>query len=83
MGKKVPNIPPLVNDKLITEFEAKTDIFNEYFTSQCTTINNNSVLPSTLNHLADDKLSYFNISSEVIFQLIKNFDANLMDMMKF
>ena len=35
-------------------------------------MNNNSVLPSTLNHLTDDKLSSFNISSEVIFQLIKN-----------
>ena len=75
--EKVPNIPPLlVNDKLITEFEAKTNIFNEYFTSQYTKINNNSILPSPLNHLTDDKLSSFNISSEVIFQLIKNLDLN-------
>ena len=71
-GKKVPNIPPLlVNDELISEFEVKANIFNKYFASQCTTINNNSVLPSTLNHLTDDKLS-----SEVIFQLIKNLDPN-------
>ena len=76
-GKKVPNIPPLlVNDELISEFEVKANIFNKYFASQCTTINNNSVLPSTLNHLTDDKLSSFNISSEVIFQLIKNLDPN-------
>ena len=76
-GKKVPNIPPLlVNNKLITEFAAKANIFNKYFGSQCTTINNNSVLPSTLNHLTDDKLSSFSISSEVIFQLIKNIDPN-------
>ena len=34
------------------------------------------MLPSTLNHLTDDKLSSFNISSEVIFQLIKNLDPN-------
>ena len=75
--EKVPKIPSLlVNDKLITEFEAKANIFNEYFASQCTTINNNSVLHSTLNHLTDDKLSSFNISSEVIFQLIKNLDPN-------
>ena len=75
-GKKVPNIPPLlVNNELITEFEDKAKIFNEYFASQCTTINN-SVLPSTFNHLTDDKLSSFSISSEVIFQLIKNLDPN-------
>ena len=75
--KKVPNIPPLlVNNEIMTEFEAKVNIFNRYFASQCTTVNNNSVLPSTLNHLTDDKLSSFSISSEVIFQLIKNIDPN-------
>ena len=66
--------PLLVNSKLITEFEAKADIFNKYFASQCTKINNNSLLPSTLNHSTDDKLSFINISAKVIFQLIKNLD---------
>ena len=42
-GKKVPNILPLlVNVEPITEFEAKANIFNEYFASQCATINNSS-----------------------------------------
>ena len=36
----------------------------------------NSVLPSTLDHLTDDKLSSFIFSSEVIFQLIKNLVLN-------
>ena len=62
--KKVPNIPPLlVKNELITEFEAKANIFNKY-------------LANMTNHLTDDKLSSFNISSEVIFQLIKNLDPN-------
>ena len=75
--EEVPNIPLLlVNNELINEFEAKANIFNKYFASKCTTINNNVVLPSTLNHLTDDKLGSFNISSEVIFQLIKNHDPN-------
>ena len=74
-GKKVPYIPPLlVNDEIVTEFEAKANTFKKYFASQCATIN--SVLPSTLNYLTDDKLSSFNISSEFIFQLIKNLDQN-------
>ena len=67
--------PLLVNNELLTEFEAKANIFNKYFASQCTTINNNCVLPSTLNHLTDGKLISFNISL-VIFQLIKNLDPN-------
>ena len=66
----------LVNNELITEFEAKTNIFIKYFASHCITINNDSVLPSTLNYLTDDKLSSFNVSSVVIFQLIKNLDPN-------
>ena len=71
----MPNIPPLIlNNELIAEFEAKANIFNKYFASQCTAINNNSVLPSTLNRLTGDKLSSFNISSEFIFQLTKNLD---------
>ena len=62
--KKVPNIPPLlVKNELITEFEAKANIFNKY-------------LANMTNHLTDDKLSSFNISSEIIFQLIKNLDPN-------
>ena len=51
-------------------------MFNKYFASKCTTINNNSVLPSSLNRLTDDILSSVNIFSEVIFQLIKNLDPN-------
>ena len=74
--KKVPSIAPLlVNNKLRTEFEANANILNKNFVSQYTTVNN-SVLPSTLNYLTDDKLSSFNIFSEVIFQLIKNLDPN-------
>ena len=73
-GKKVPNIPLLlVNNELINE--AKVNIFHKYFASQCTTINNNSVLHSTLNHLTDDKVSSFNISSGFL-QLIKSLNPN-------
>ena len=73
----MPIIPPLlVSNDIMTEFEAKANIFNKYFVSQCTTIKNNSVLPGTLNHLTDDKISSFNISSEAFFQLIKNLDPN-------
>ena len=39
------------------------------------TINNNCALLWTLNHLTDHKISSFNNSLEVIFQLIKNLDG--------
>ena len=44
-NKKIPNIPPLnVNGKIIYNFEKKAKLFNSYFASQCTPINNSSVL---------------------------------------
>ena len=44
-NKKIPNIPPLnVNGKIIYNFEKKAKLFNSYFASQCTLINNSSVL---------------------------------------
>ena len=69
-------LPLRVNNELIIEFEAKANLFSKSFANQCTTINNNSVLLSIFNHLIDDKLSSFNISPEVIFQLIKNPESN-------
>ena len=46
-NKKIPNIPPLnVNDKTISNSDKKGELFNSHFASQCTPINNSSVLPS-------------------------------------
>ena len=59
-GEKVPSILPLlVNNEVITECEAMANICNKYYPCQCTTINHNSILPSTLKHFTDDKLSSF------------------------
>ena len=46
----------------MTEFENRVTL-KKYFDSQCTTGNNNCALTSTLNHLTDNELSSFNISS--------------------
>ena len=46
-GTKVPLIPPLlVNNKTVSDFPEKANLFNDFFASQCTPISNNSVLPS-------------------------------------
>ena len=44
--KKIPIIPPLlINDQLVTNFNKKANNFNEYFSSQCSVIDNSSKLP--------------------------------------
>ena len=48
-GKKIPLIPPiLVKDQLVTNFLEKANLFNEFFTQQCNTIENDSTLPNDL-----------------------------------
>ena len=54
--KKIPLIPPILHDNiLITDLTAKSNIFNDYFASQCSPIVNNSTLPrfayKTINRL--------------------------------
>ena len=44
-GKKIPLIPPLLNDKLESDFGKKETHFNEFFASKCTPLNNRSTLP--------------------------------------
>ena len=48
IARKKPRIPPLMhNNSLITDFKQKSDLFNNFFASQCTTVVNNSVIPDT------------------------------------
>ena len=58
-GKQVPIIPPLLsNINLISDFEEKLNCFNNFFTSQCTPLNNNSKIPGNQTYItnATDKL---------------------------
>ena len=44
---RVPLIPPLlVNNKIVSDFTEKANLFNDFFASQCTPISNSSILPS-------------------------------------
>ena len=45
-NKKIPAIPPLlINDKFISDFCTKANLFNNFFVSICMSINNGSTLP--------------------------------------
>ena len=49
-NKKVPCIPRLLHDdKFITNFKEKAEIFNNFFAKQCSLINTNSDLLSVLS----------------------------------
>ena len=47
---KVPLILPLlVNNKIVSDFTKKANLFNNFFATQCTPLTNSSVLPSTIS----------------------------------
>ena len=67
---KIPRIPPLfVQGKFITNCKEKASIFNNFFSSQCTPIINNSELPE-LRFLTNSRISTFEIKLDEINDII-------------
>ena len=64
--KKIPCILPLFHDKFITDFKEKAELFNSFFSKQCSIMDNGSKLPSNL--------VYHN--SEDIGKVISDLDPN-------
>ena len=76
INKKIPIIPPILFEgKLISDFEKKTDFFNNRFASQCSLVKNESTLPN-LEYKTNERLSYFEINENYILSIIKNLNAS-------
>ena len=51
---KISAIPPLLeNNKLITDFKLKANLFNDFFNQQCTTEDNPSSVPEHMSFETD------------------------------
>ena len=75
-GKKVPIIPsPLINNKLISDFEVKANYFNDYSASQCTPLNN-SKIPETQSYVTNTKLSSVKFENKHISNIIRSLDVS-------
>ena len=72
---RAPIIPPLVNNRFILNCKEKAKFFSEYFSKQCTTIINTSVLPP-LNLLTDKRIDHIFIQCGEIISLIRNLNPN-------
>ena len=58
------------------DFKEKTELFNDFFTRQCSIVNNNSKLPSVLNKKMCQSLSTVGFSTNDILKIIGNLDPN-------
>ena len=74
---KIPLIPPLlVNNKIVSDFTEKANLFNDFFATQCTPLTNNSILPSTISFKTQSRLSSVNFEKEDILKIIRNLNVN-------
>ena len=68
----VPLTPMLFHSNcFISDFKYKAEIFNDFFSNQCSLINNNSKLPTNLNHVTDRCLSSVTFSAGDMVNLLK------------
>ena len=76
-NKKNPCIPPLFHEnKFITNFKEKAELFNTFFVNQCTLLNNSSVFPNNLAKLTNKSLDTVDFSTDNISKIINNLDPN-------
>ena len=75
-NKKTPIIRPvLVNGELVSDFEQKANLFNNYFASQCTPIKNGRKLPN-FSYKTEKILTSFDIKDDDILSIIKNLNVD-------
>ena len=59
-----------------TDFKEKAELFNCFFSQQCSLISNNSSLPTNVRYITDKRLSIVAFSVEDIGKVIQNLDSN-------
>ena len=58
------------------DFKEKAELFNDFFTRQCSLVDNNSKLPSVVNKNTHQSLSTVEFSTYDILKIIRNLDPN-------
>ena len=76
-NKRIPCIPPFKHqNKYVTDFKEKAEIFNFFFAEQCSLMNNSIKLPSTFLKRTDKFMSSISYSSNNIAKIIRDLDPN-------
>ena len=70
------SLPIFRNNKFVTVFSKKADLFNSFFAKQCSIIENNSVLPSSTNPITDQYLANIEFAKDDIKRIICKLDPN-------
>ena len=74
-GKKIPCIHPILyEDKFVTDFQVKGNIFNSHFAKQCSLFKNEIQIPPQLLPLMNTYLSTVRFSENDILKVIRKLD---------
>ena len=63
-------------NRFITDFKEKAQLFNFFFSKQCSLIPNNSPFPADVNYITVKRLSTVTFSAKDIGKIIQNLDSN-------
>ena len=63
-------------NKFVTTFKEKAELFHAIFAKQCSLIKNSSKFPSHLHYLTDSRLSSVSFSQDDIAKIVQNVDPN-------
>ena len=75
-NKKILLLSPLFHEKkFVTNFFEKAELFNSFFSKQCSLINNGSTLPTHIQYLTNNRLSFITFSQDDIAKIIQNLDS--------
>ena len=76
-SNKITCIPPFLQDnKYVTDFKKKAELFNLFFAKQCSKIDDSGELPLNFVKKSDKSISAITFSCDDIATLIKNLDLN-------
>ena len=71
-NKKIHLIPPLYyGNRFITDFKEKAELFNSFFSKQCSLISNNSALPNCINYTTENAYLRSHFLSNLFAKLFK------------
>ena len=65
-----------MNNKYVSNFSAKANIFNTFFSQQCTNVTTSSIVPNTLNLISDKRISQLEFNAGDIISIIRNLNPN-------
>ena len=72
-NKKIPCIPPLFHqNRYITKYKDKAELFNNFFANQCSLIKNSSVLLFVLFKRTENVISSIDFGSDDIAKIIQS-----------